>query len=69
MVSYSLVDQHDPGDPEWARTAHHCSDALRSTSTKLCMASFRLMQRKSGLYCTYGFRERRNGSLNLVVTD
>lgn len=68
MVSYSLVDQYDRGNLEWACAAHHRANGLRSTSTKLRMASFRLMQRKSALYCTHGVLERRNGSLDLIVT-
>lgn len=69
MVSYSLVDQHDRGNLEWACATSFRADPLRSTSTKLRMASSGLVQRKSKIYCTHGVCECRYGSFDLVVTD
>lgn len=69
MVSNSLVDQYDLGNLKRACAAHHRSVELRSTSTKLRMASFGVMQRKTPICCTDGIRERRSRSLDFLVTD
>lgn len=60
MVPNSLVDKHDRGNLEWTCATGFRANPLRSTSTKLRMASRRLVQRKSKIYCTHGVRECRH---------
>lgn len=63
------MDQHDGGNFEWTLAPYFRPNPLRSTSTKLRMASFRLVQRRPDIYCTHGICERRHGFFDLITTD